>query len=176
MPEQRIVGAGPVRGNAGPVRGMGAAPIQVQAAAEPEQKKKSKKTPLLLIVIAILAVAVAALAMMGKLPFIGGGEAAATETVAPEPGESVAVEAISVNLSDGHYLRVGFEMQMSATAESVATAPAKDAAIELFSGRSMEDVNSETGRKELKEQLLATLNELFDGQVLGLSYTDYVTQ
>ena len=128
-------------------------------------------------IVALLAVGIAGAALMGKLPFLSGdGSAAAAEAPAPEWGESVDIEAISVNLADNHYLRIGFTMQMSADATEVATAPAKDAAIELFSGHKLADVNDEATRKELKEELLKRLNELFDGHVIDLYYTDFVTQ
>ncbi|MFT0847542.1 flagellar basal body-associated FliL family protein [Actinomycetaceae bacterium L2_0104] len=176
MAEQRIVGAGPVRAGVGPVRGT-PAPTKV-AAAPAEPAKKARRWPVVaLVVVALLAVGIAGAALTGKLPFFSdGGSTAAAEASAPERGESVDIEAISVNLADNHYLRVGFTMQMSADATEVATAPAKDAAIELFSGHRLADINDEATRKELKEQLLNRLNELFEGHVIDIYYTDFVTQ
>ncbi len=157
------------------MRGAGAAKV---AAPPPEPVKKSRRWPIIvLVVVALVAVGIAGAAMTGNLPLLADSNpTAASETAAPEPGESIDVEAISVNLADNHYLRVGFTMQMSADATKVSTAAAKDTVIELFSGQKIASINDEDTRKELKEQLLARLNELFDGHVLDIYYTDFVTQ
>lgn len=106
------------------------------------------------------------------------GEAeAAAEPPPPEPGGVVEVEPLSMNLANGHYLRIGFTMQLTAEAgEELQSAEALDLAIALFSGRAMEEVNDATHRAELKAEFLTQLQEAYEGEVMEVYFTDFVTQ
>ena len=96
---------------------------------------------------------------------------------APEPGQVVALEPIQVNLSAGHYLRLGIALQMT---KDVKEAPdgskALDTAIALFSGRSMEELVRPGEREKLKERLAERLAERYEGEVMDVYFTDFVTQ
>ena len=96
----------------------------------------------------------------------------------PEPGEVVTLEPIQVNLADGHYLRLGFDLQLTEEVgeEAPDTGKAVDAAIALFSGRSVSEVSDPEKREELKEKLLHQVEELYEGEVMDLYLTNYVTQ
>lgn len=179
MPEPRVMGTGSVRGAPmGAVRG-GTPPA---AAPAPAPKPPKKRRRLLLIIVAavlVVAVAVGAAFFLGVLKLPGADQPTSGATVAaPEKvGEAVDIEPVSLNLADGHYLRVGFTMMMAADAKGeISTAAAKDTVIGLFSGRTVEEINGDGTRDELKSKLLEQLNEKFDGKVVDVYYTDYVTQ
>ena len=53
---------------------------------------------------------------------------------------------------------------------------AMDAAIDLFSGRSMAEVSTSKERRKLKRELEHELEELYHGDVMGVYFTEYVTQ
>jgi flagellar FliL protein len=131
-----------------------------------EQPKKSKKK-LLIIVVALVVVAGAGYWFFLKP---SGGEAA------PVPGEVVPLEAIQINLDQGHYLRLGVALQLVEGAHEIDGSKALDATIDLFSGRSVDEVTQTKERKHLKTELEAELEHLYHGDVLGVYFTDFVTQ
>jgi flagellar protein FliL len=102
---------------------------------------------------------------------------AATEHAAPKPGEVLPLEAIQINLADGHYLRIGLALQKTEDAsEHVEGSKALDATIELFTGERMEQLAKAKHRHELKDELEHELEELYHGEVMGVYFTDFVTQ
>lgn len=151
-------------------------------AAEEPAPKRSRRLPSLLIGVAILAAAAVAYWML-----LGPG-AAATEDEAAEGGhvaEEVelgavqVVDSVSVNLAGGHYLRLGLGLQLSAEAGGhgeLDVAKALDAAIALYSGREVSELADAQAREDLKHELSTTLDELYHGEVVGVYYTDFVTQ
>jgi flagellar FliL protein len=96
---------------------------------------------------------------------------------APHPGEVVKLDAIQVNLEGGHYLRIGIALQATdEVEEELDGSKALDATIELFTGRTMEQLRSEKYRHRLKTKLEAHLDEAYEGEVMGVYFTDFVTQ
>lgn len=165
--EQRVMNA-PQRPGAA-ASGGGIKP-KAEAAAPEETPKKSKKKLFVIVGVAVVVLAAAAyyFLVMSK-----GGEAAEP---APEPGEVFTVEAMSINLADGHYLRLGFGLQLTLEAEELDSAKARDAAIALYSGKSVAEVTDPATRDTLKDQLATSLETLYEGEVMGVYLTDFVTQ
>lgn len=95
---------------------------------------------------------------------------------APKPGEVVRLEPIQVNLSGGHYLKVGVALQMTADAKEADGSMALDATIDLFSGRSMAELTRADERAKLKKDLERELDHRYEGEVMGVYFTDFVTQ
>ena len=133
-------------------------------AAEP--KKKGGKKKLIMILVAVLA--------------IGGGGywfvLRPKPETAPKPGEVVTLEAIQVNLAAEHYLRIGIALQLVQGAEKVDGSKALDATIDEFSGLPMAEVNDPTKRKTLKKELEKRLSKSYDGNVMEVYFTEFVTQ
>ena len=96
--------------------------------------------------------------------------------VEPEAGQIVTLDSIQINLAEGHYLRLGLALQLTADVEEIEGSQAMDAAIALFSGRKMEVLSQQANREQLKEQLAHTLDERYDGEVMGVYFTEFVTQ
>lgn len=95
----------------------------------------------------------------------------------PEPGEVLKLDAIQVNLAGGHYLRIGIALQASKDAgEELDGSKALDATIDLFSGQDMDRLANGRYRNRLKSHLEEDLDELYDGEVIGVYFTDFVTQ
>jgi flagellar FliL protein len=127
-----------------------------------------------------LLAAVVVVALLGVIAFLllrPTSVEAAAEPQPPELGAVVKVEPISINLTDGHYLRMGFGIQLTADAgEGIETARALDIAIATFSGRSVGEVNDPVRRAELKADFVRQLSDTFDGKVVDVYLTDFVTQ
>src|SRR5699024_7442587 len=131
--EQRIIASKPTIG----ASGKSAAAPAPAAAEEPPAKGGKKK-----LVVIVLAVVLLLGGGAGWYFFMGPGAAPADGAAepaepGPEPGEVMTVDAVSINLAGGHYLRLGLALQLTAEVhEEVSSAHALDLAIELYSGRS----------------------------------------
>ncbi|MEU8815831.1 flagellar basal body-associated FliL family protein [Actinoplanes sp. NPDC048796] len=141
-----------------------------------EAPKKSKKM-LMIIVIA----AVVLLGGGGGAFFMLKGDSA--EAAAPEKGVVTAIdEALTINLADGHYLKLAFSLQQTAdAAEAVDTSEAIELAIDEYTGRKVAELETEKGRTAIKEELLAKIEKAYTTkdkvkEVMGIYYTQFVTQ
>lgn len=169
MSEQRVISSS--KRSVGGIRES-----KAPEAAPAETKKKPKK------LVLIIGAAVGALAVGGAAYFFllkPGGEPAAE----PEPvaGEILTIDAVSINLADDHYLRLGLGVQFIEGGGSHGSAGpdpahALDLAIALFSGRTIEEVSDPATREALKAELLADLVEEYHGEVMDVYLTDFVTQ
>jgi flagellar FliL protein len=138
------------------------------AAPAAEEAKGGGKKKLIMILVVVLVVAGAAYQFVLKPK-----PAAASK---PQPGEVVSLEPIQVNLAGGHYLKIGIALQLTAKAHEADGSKALDATIETFSGKSMETVTRPDNREKLKEHLEKELEHLYHGDVMGVYFTDFVTQ
>ncbi|MGN6782685.1 MAG: flagellar basal body-associated FliL family protein [Marmoricola sp.] len=133
--------------------------------ADPETKGGKKK--LLLIVVALVLVAGAAYWFVLKPK---------PASSAPVPGVVVPLDSIQVNLAGGHYLKVGIALQLVAGVKQEDGSKALDALIEEFSGLPMSQLVQPVQREKLKADLTKTLSRAYDGDVMGVYFTDFVTQ
>ncbi|HET7387493.1 MAG TPA: flagellar basal body-associated FliL family protein [Nocardioidaceae bacterium] len=143
--------------------------LPTQAAGEEEQvKPKGKKKKLLLVFAVVLLLAGGAWWFMLR---------PAPADAKPEPGAVVTLDAIQVNLAHGHYLRIGIALQTTKSASpDLDGSKALDATISLFSGQSMHRLAERTYRHKLKSQLEHRLEKSYDEEVMGVYFTDFVTQ
>ena len=140
-----------------------------------EAPKKSKKM--------MLIVAAAALVVLG-----GGGAGAFfmlkgdSAEAAPKKGIVTAAEdTITVNLADGHYLKLKMTLQATTdAAEAPDGSKALDIAIELFSNRSMDELLTAEGREKAKEELTAAVVKAYTvekkKEVMEVYFTTFVIQ
>jgi len=95
----------------------------------------------------------------------------------PEPGAVDPLDSIQINLAGGHYLRLGIALQLrKGAASDLDGSKALDAAINLFSGQSMGELDQGQPRNSLKAKLGQQLSSLYDGDVMGVYFTEFVTQ
>lgn len=136
----------------------------------PESTEETKKggpgkKKVILILVAVLA--------------LGGGGywfLRPTPEVAAQPGKVISLEPIQVNLSAGHYLRVGIALQLTTTAHEVDGSKALDAAIERFSGLSINEANDPAKRAAHKVALEKELAKRYHDDVMEVYFTEFVTQ
>jgi len=171
MPDRRVVGTQGTRIPRAAATAPAAPPVEGGGG-----RRRRRWVIIAVAAIAVAAVVVAVAALVGPT-LRGGGGTAQSGQVEEEAGPVVAVEPVSVNLADGHYLRVGFSMRMTDDAlPDVDIAPAQDTAIGVYSGQSS-DALADTGRREeLRTELVDRLSQVYDGQVTGVYFTDFVTQ
>ncbi|MGN6250504.1 MAG: flagellar basal body-associated FliL family protein [Marmoricola sp.] len=95
---------------------------------------------------------------------------------APVAGVVVPLESIQVNLASGHYLKVGIALQLVAGVKAEDGSKALDALIAEFSGLPMSRLTQPVQREKLKSALEKDLDKAYDGEVMGVYFTDFVTQ
>lgn len=139
---------------------------QTTAPVDADAPEKGSKKKLILILVAVLALGGGGYFMFLKPKPAGP----------PEPGEVVKLEPIQINLAATHYLRVGIALQLTAGAHEADGSKALDAAIALFSGLPMDEVNDPKHRAKLKKELEKELGELYHHDVMGVYFTEFVTQ
>jgi flagellar protein FliL len=148
---------------------------QKAAAPEDEDAPKGGKKKLLLIgLVAVLALAAAAY-------FFVFSSGSAEAEPAAEPGETVlSIDPVAINLAGGSYLKLGIALQFSAEFDAGGHegdpdgSKALDLAISQFSGAALSDV--QTNREAMKAALQQAVVAAYDGDVMSIYYTEYVTQ
>lgn len=143
------------------------APQQAPAADAAVKKKGGGRKKVILLLVAMLAIGGASYWFLLK---------PAEAKTAPKPGEVVSLEPIQVNLAAGHYLKIGIALQLTAEAHEADGSKALDATIDLFSNRPMEQLTRPDVRAKLKKELEKELKERYHGEVMGVYFTDFVTQ
>jgi flagellar protein FliL len=155
--------------------GIGKPGVAPEVPAENGKKAKGKKSKKKLLIMVVAVVLVLAGAAYYFLVMSKPSKPAAVP--APVPGKVVPVTAVSLNLTGGHYLRLGMGLQLTIeTTETPDTAKATDLAIAMFSGKTVDQVSDPTQRVAFKAQLLAELEKAYEGKVMDVYFTDYVTQ
>jgi flagellar protein FliL len=141
-----------------------------------EAPKKSNK--MLIIIVA----AVVLLGGGGGAFFMMKGSGSKAEA-APKKGIVTAIDsAITINLADGHYLKLGFSLQQTADSgsEAVDTSEALNLAIDEYTGKTVASLSTEKGREAAKEELLKkivkTYTESGKELVMDIYFTQFVTQ
>lgn len=133
-----------------------------------------KKKLLLVAVVALLAIGAA----LYFFVFSAGGEAEAE----PEPvaGEVLTLDSVAVNLAGSGYLKVGIALQLTEAAgkEAPNGSKALDIVIDTFSEAQLADVtgNREALKAELEQRIEEAYNLEGEELVMGIYFTEYVTQ
>lgn len=164
MPEQRIVGSSNKIG--GQRATSPSAPAAESAPPPPRRGRRRIAVTAVLVVIA------------GAGWFLLRPDSSAqAETAEVELGTVQAIDPISINLANGRYLRLGLGLQLTAdVAEDVDAVKALDLAIALFSQRPIEEISTPEGRDALKSELATQLKEVYDGEVVGVYFSNFVYQ
>lgn len=147
----------------------------------PAAASRSKKK-LFLVGAVVLAALVG-----GYVTVSAGGEAEAGQAVeepqAPVPGEVVTLEPITLNLSDGRFLKVGLALQLvegtpvPGPAEVAGfAAPALDDSISLLGALSYGELVAPGGRDTAKQALSERISARYEGVVMGVYFTELVMQ
>ena len=144
------------------------------AAAAP----KSKKKLIMIVVPALLAVVAAWYVVLGP----GSGSSEAEEAhKAPELGEVVALEPITMNLADGRLLKVGLALQLPLEPPAsghgeVSGSVALDETIAFLGEHTYAQLAAPAARQEAKKELSHRVAERYHHGVLEVYFTEFVMQ
>lgn len=142
------------------------APDEPEAAESPAKGGRSRKKLLGILIIVLALVGGAGYWFVLK----PGGSAE------PKPGAIMSLESTQINLASGHYLKIGLALQLTDSAGELDGSKALDDTIELFSGLPVAQVSRPASRHALKKKLVKALSESYDGDVMGVYFTEFVTQ
>jgi flagellar protein FliL len=138
----------------------------------PDEKKKGGRKKLIIVLVAVLVLAAAAYFLVLKPK---SGKPAPPPK--PVPGAVVKLDPITVNLAGGHFLKLGVSLQATADAgEDVSGAKALDAAIDLFSNKTVKELATRDGRDGAKAVLVKKVSDLYEGKIYDVYFTDFVMQ
>jgi len=117
----------------------------------------------------------------------GGGTASAapanaaptTSTTAPE-GDIVKLDATTLNLADGRFLKVGIGLQLKKGVKpedyTTKSAKALDFAITLFGAKTYAQLSDPAARAAAKDELSAAVVKAYGGEVTKVYFTEFVMQ
>jgi flagellar protein FliL len=142
-----------------------------------EAPKKSKK----MLMIIVIALVVLGGGGAGAFFMLKGDKAEAKPQ--PTKGIVTAIENdLTINLADGHYLKLGFALQETEDAgtEAVDTSEAINLAIDQYTGKSVAELSTEKGREAAKGELLEKIKKAYVEEdkelIMDIYYTAFVTQ
>jgi flagellar protein FliL len=137
-----------------------------------EAPKKSKKK----LIIILLAVVLLGGGGAGSY-FMFFKKSSEPEAVAHEPGAVVALEAITINLDEGHFLKVSIALQASAdAAHEPEGSKALDILISQFSNKSVAELSSNDAREAEKKDLIEKVKKAYEEEVYDVYFTEFVMQ
>jgi flagellar FliL protein len=145
-----------------------------------EAPKKSKKKLMIIVIAAVVLLGGGG----GAFYFLKGSSAEAAPKE-PEKGVVVTMEnALTINLADGHYLKMAFTLQLTADAgtEAIDNSEAIDLAIEHYSGMQIGELETEKGRAKNKDEVLKDIEKAYYEEkdkkqiVMDIYFTQFVTQ
>ena len=156
-------------------------------AGEPSGGGKSKTVPAVILAVALLGAGY--MLGPGKSTAVPAAEAGPTTTTTIL-GPVAGLDAITLNLADGRYLKVAIALQLSAEAAeagggghgggeedgSAHWARALDAAISVLGERTYGDLSAPGGRAKAKEDLAHHIAELYHEEVVDVYFTEFVMQ
>ncbi|MGQ0843560.1 MAG: flagellar basal body-associated FliL family protein [Sporichthyaceae bacterium] len=146
--------------------------------AKPADPASAKKKKIAIAVVLLVALGAAYLFVLKPKP--------AATTGPPEPGIVVQLDPLTLNLADGHYLKLSMALQFTAAASAggghggAAEEPdgsqALDIAIAQLSNRKVAELNSAAARKKAKAALLEAVAKAYHDDVMDIYFTEFVMQ
>ena len=101
----------------------------------------------------------------------------------PVKGAVVTMDnALTINLAEGHYLKLGFALQATEEAGEVEVdmAEAIDLAIDQYTGMEIAELETTKGRETAKAELLEKIEKVYNVDekhiIMDIYFTQFVTQ
>ncbi len=136
--------------------------------------KKSKKKLIIMVVVGLLVA-------FAGYHFTLGKSSAPAVVPPPEPGAVIKLDSITLNLAEGHLLKLGLALQLTSTAVAghggeFDGSQAMDLAIAQLSNRRLTDLNSAVARSQAKKELVEAVEKAYHENVMDVYFTEFVMQ
>ncbi len=136
-------------------------------ATEPAKKSKKK---LIIIVVAVLVVGLAGYHFMGpkKAPKPGP----------PVEGLVISMDATTLNLADGHFLKLQLGLQeiKGKGGAELDTSKAADIAVSEFTNKTVASLSTDAAREAVKADLLKKLQVAYPKELMDVYFKQFVMQ
>jgi flagellar FliL protein len=155
--------------------------VEASGAETPTKKHRNNLVPALVVAAGLLGA--------GYFMSQGGGKAnAAAATAGPTPtttakdanGEVDKINSVTINLADGHYVKLGLALQLKeglkAADFDTQSARALDLAISTMGDRTMAQLGAPGGRDAAKDELSRKVIAAYNGKVAAIFFTEFVMQ
>lgn len=155
----------PPKGKVGPAKGA-------KPAEEDPKKAKGgllKNKKVLILLVLLLVMGGAAYKILMPAPPAGP----------PAAGDTVVLDPMTLNLTEGHYLQVAIAIQLvegKTTKDKFDVSPADQLIINEFSNRTVASLSSGAARTTSLDELKKDMDKAYPGEVFHLYYTKFVTQ
>ena len=142
---------------------------------EAKQKKPRNTKKLIAVAVVVGLVAFGGYTKFVKKPGPAGP---------PEPGVVLALDPITLNLAEGHFLKLTLALQFTAAAAAGGHgggaepdgSQALDIAIDQLSNKRIAELNSSAARNKAKEKLLHAIEEAYHHKVMDVYFKEFVMQ
>ncbi|HTZ44238.1 MAG TPA: flagellar basal body-associated FliL family protein [Jatrophihabitans sp.] len=139
-----------------------------ESAAAGKRKKKPLKLKLALLLVLLLAGGAIA-----KFTVLAPSAKAGPKV--PAKGPVVAMDEMTLNLADGHYLRLKVALQLAKGGSvDLDTSEASQALIDTYSNQSVAQLTGDVARNKAKTTFLGKLSALYPKKILDAYYTEFV--
>lgn len=159
------------RGRHVPTTTQAAPSVPPVASADAQKARKKKLAGLVVLLVAAVA---------GWYMLLGPGAQISDEPqAAPEPGDVVALEPITMNLADGRLLKIGLALQLplaEGEEKEITGSVALDEAIAFLGRYRYTDLVSAEAREVAKAKLSARVSDRYHGEVMQVYFTEFVMQ
>ncbi len=149
-----------------------------------EAPAKSKKKLIIMVAVGLLVAGGAYETVLKPKPVQTAAQiAAAKATTPPVYGPIVPLAEQTLNLADGHYLKLTAVIQLKVGASFVApdagtVTPAMSAAsqtiLSVYSGYSQAQLTGTANQKKALDVLVKALNPIFPGQIVSVYMTEFL--
>lgn len=135
--------------------------------------KKSKKKLMIIVIAAVVLLGGGA----GAFFMMSGSSGKPAAKPKPVPGKVIPLDAITINLAGGHYLKIHLALQATASAgETVDGSQALDLTVSEFSNKDMAAFASEDGRSKAKAELLKAVEKAYEDKIMDIYFIEFVMQ
>jgi len=112
---------------------------------------------------------------IAKFTVLASPAKAAGKPAAPAKGPVVPMDEMTLNLADGHYLRLKIALQAAkGTSTELDTSEAAQALIDTYSNQTVAQLTGDAGRNRAKQAFLGKLGKLYPKKFLDAYYTEFV--
>jgi flagellar FliL protein len=142
--------------------GKGSAAAEVPA-------KKSKKKLIIIVVVVLVVVAAAYHFVLAKKPVKAGP---------PVEGLVVSMDASTLNLADGHFLKLQMALQeiKGKGGAALDTSKAADIAVSTFTNKTVASLATGQARAAVKADLLKQLQKAYPDELMDVYFKQFVMQ
>ncbi|SOD71325.1 flagellar FliL protein [Jatrophihabitans sp. GAS493] len=164
--ERKVVGQSSVKTGAGSTVGGKNIPGAATEVEEPVKKSKKK----LFIIIAVVVLALGGAGYFFLMP-------KSNAVAVPKAGNIVTMDAMTLNLAGGHYLKVQVALTLVAGHEAgMETTKAANIIIDEFSNLTVPQISSKAKREALKKDLVKNLQGAYPGQIFDTDFIQFVSE